>query len=363
VEKRRASAPLLRKEARVWGKIGQFNGLMSLGSAAGLVTYVGWMQAQAANIETKVPEITDRKRLELHATFYTYLIVYDIHYPLEFLCLVVALCIQLRRVLKHTSHGYFKYVDTQDEEDIGTCHGYLVMKVLRVANEFILAKWLRAVIVTAVALCALGISASFVAAACDVKLATTLQQAAGACDAQGTNTNASLAFANQRKEISNCSNTAASVNLIIQAAVALIMFVANVFFMQIEMAMVSIVQRKLRRMMAQVSPTMFSGSETLAPLNEALAASTRQRRRFVLLQFVMTLTFLFRASICLFYAYVFIDSPSMSASCGACELCQSQRFLVRTWYEHTPEFDSISWSLSSTLPLLLSLILSTKFKQ
>ena len=91
-------------------------------------------------------------------------------------------------------------------------------------------------------------------------------------------------------------------------------------------------------------------------LKSTLAAATAQRRRFVGACSIVLLTFLLRASFDLLNAYSNVNSlPNSSPLCGLCDPCQSDRYLINTWINYTPEFRTIVVALSSPLPLVVSL--------
>ena len=85
-----------------------------------------------------------------------------------------------------------------------------------------------------------------------------------------------------------------------------------------------------------------------------LAAAIAQRRRFVAACGVVLITFILRASLDLLRAYALSDGLQ-NPDCHTCGPCQTEAAQVRTWFDFTPEFEPIVVTLSSPLPLVISL--------
>jgi hypothetical protein len=94
--------------------------------------------------------------------------------------------------------------------------------------------------------------------------------------------------------------------------------------------------------------------KALGFLRMTLAVATAQRRRFVAACGVVLITFILRASFDLLKAYDSFNT-SRNPDCDICDPCQTDAFLIRTWLGYTPEFQAIVVTLSSPLPLVVSL--------
>ena len=57
---------------------------------------------------------------------------------------------------------------------------------------------------------------------------------------------------------------------------------------------------------------------------------------------------------CVLDAHSHCSAP-INPSCGRCDACQSQQFLVNIWLNYTPEFQPIVVAVSSPLPMMWSL--------
>ncbi len=85
-----------------------------------------------------------------------------------------------------------------------------------------------------------------------------------------------------------------------------------------------------------------------------LAAATAQRWRFVAACSIVLITFLLRAFLDLLFVYAFVNVPR-NFDCDICDPCQTDAYLIQSWISFTPEFQSIVVTLSSPLPLVISL--------
>ena len=85
-----------------------------------------------------------------------------------------------------------------------------------------------------------------------------------------------------------------------------------------------------------------------------LEVAPAQRRRFVAACGVVLITFILRASFNLLKAYASFNT-SRNPGCGMCDPCQTDASLIRSWLSYTPEFQAIVVTLSSPLPLVISL--------
>jgi hypothetical protein len=93
-------------------------------------------------------------------------------------------------------------------------------------------------------------------------------------------------------------------------------------------------------------------------VDDTIQAAAQQRRRLVIACVIVLITFPARAAFDLLRAYS-VFNAQLSPSCGNCEPCQSDRFIIQMWIGLTPELQSTVVALSSPLPLLVSLWIIT----
>ena len=91
---------------------------------------------------------------------------------------------------------------------------------------------------------------------------------------------------------------------------------------------------------------------------QLLQAATEQRRRMTAACVIVLLTFPARAALELLTAVSFFST--FNADCTVRGPCQSDAYLISIWMRLTPEFRPTVVSLSSPLPIVLSLWLVTK---
>jgi hypothetical protein len=225
----------------------------------------------------------------------------------------------------------------------------------------------------------LGILAMDVAAAYTVKEAGLYDQAEAACDAQGQNTDRSTALNAAARDINTIARTAISVQAVLEAVVLVIMSAAYMVFIPFFVATFGRAQRRLTSVLGEIDhkadnvpvflPAEFSlGQATAAGgrkvqmrcdkakelMGMTLAVATARRRRFVAACGVVLITFILRASLDLILLYASFNT-SRNPDCGMCDPCQADAYLVRKWLTYTPEFRMIVVTLSSPLPLVISL--------
>jgi hypothetical protein len=223
-----------------------------------------------------------------------------------------------------------------------------------------------------------------VAGAYFLQVAGLYDQAASSCDAQGSNTNATIALRNQIIAINPKAATAASLQAILEAIALLLIAAAYLILVPLSVAMFRRAERigshQLVAVAARVSvtarvsashqlvtrPTVASRVSESGQTNEAAAAildemiqaAADQRQRLVIACVVVLFTFPARAAFDLLNAYSAFNDP-YNPACGICDPCQSTRVLVQFWIFNTPEFQPIVVALSSPLPLLVSLWILT----
>ena len=303
----------------MWVQLGWFSGLVCAGSVAGAVAWGANMQGNALDYEGNARTVTAQQSSALIASSARWSAVFYIFYPVEFLCLITAKVMLLGRLSNHASHNYNSQ-EWHPDDGVGAC---------RCIGEYALEKLHRA-ISKAVALASVaGVLAMVVAAVYYVKVAGVYDQAAAACDAQGNDTNSSIALNNDVNTLINISDDAVAVQAVLEAIVLVVMCAAYTVFIPVCVSMFGRAERRLIRILGQIeykldhsvvlipaqyNPQAARGAAAGAEirmrcdkakelLKSTLAAATAQRRRFVGACSIVLLTFLLRASFDLLYAY------------------------------------------------------------
>ena len=92
-------------------------------------------------------------------------------------------------------------------------------------------------------------------------------------------------------------------------------------------------------------------------VQDSKQAAAEQRRRLVAGCVIIMVSFPVRVLYDIMAAYG--DVGARNPSCGLCDSCQSERWLVATWLNYTPEIQPLVIAFSSPLPLGVSLWLIT----
>ena len=372
--------PLVEPEARrrrdggMWVQLGWFSGLVCAGSVAGAIAWDAFMPATAFEYFYNVTDVTAQQEYALAASSNRWLSVFSIFYPVEYLCMIMAKVLLLGRLSNHASRNYNSQAWHMDD-GAGACD---------CIGEYALEKLHRA-ISKAVALASVaGVLAMVVSAVYVVKAAGVNDQAAAACDAQGNYTIPSIALDLEAQNFFSIAADGFAVEAVLEAIVLVVMSAAYTVFIPVCVSMFGRTERRLIRILGQIeykldhsivflpaeynpeyNPQAAHGTAADAEihmrcdtakelLRATLAEATAQRRRFVAACAIVLLTFFLRASFQVLNAFSYFDF-SYNLLCGQCEPCQSDRFLIFTWLIYTPEFRTIIVSLSSPLPLVVSL--------
>ena len=96
-------------------------------------------------------------------------------------------------------------------------------------------------------------------------------------------------------------------------------------------------------------------------MRDTIDASAELRKRLLSACIVVMITFPSRAAFDTLNAYASLNQEiNSSVSCGQCDPCQSDQWLIGLWINLTPEFWSSAVALSSPLPLALGLWIITR---
>jgi len=354
----------------MWGRLGWFSGLVCVSGVTGAIAWGAYMRSNTIYFEAQAPGVSEQQKYAHLASHSRWYAVFLAHYPVDFLCLIISTLMLLRRLSNHASHSYFNSQDRDMDDKVDVCD---------CIGEYALEKLHRVIDAVVVVCSVVGMLAMDVAAAYIVQEAGSYDQAAAACDAQGQNTERSKALNAAARDSTTTARTAASVQAVLEAVVLVIMSTAYMVFMPVCVATFGRAERRLIGHLSEIEhkadnvpvflPAEFSrgqGSSSggrkvqmrcdkaLELMRMTLAVATAQRRRFVAACGVVLITFIFRASFDLLKAYDSFNT-SRNPDCDICDPCQTDAYLIRSWITYTPEFHAIVVTLSSPLPLVVSL--------
>jgi hypothetical protein len=260
-------------------------------------------------------------------------------------------------------------------------------------GEYKLFKFVRSMSNLVMLLCALNVVARMVVAVYRVETAIAFDAAAVACDARGNDTVESLRIHSERV-LSHTSNTnkSTAASRVLEATILVVMAGGFLLFFPACIVMFRRVERRLNSIIEEMRlrsdignvflPFEFSPAadiESQASANSSgtvertqvempvvqareflhriKSAATAQRRRFLACMLIVPMALVIQAIMAVIIAlraFVFL-SPSADPSCGRCDSCQSVIFLIKRWYDSSPELFALVSSLCSTLPLTFSL--------
>jgi hypothetical protein len=223
--------------------------------------------------------------------------------------------------------------------------------------------------------------ARVVAAAFGVEVDKLYDEAAAACNAEGTDTRSAADQEIWMVAISTADekvNESLAASQVIVAAVLVLTAGAFLLFSPACIVMFRRVERRLDAIMQEMnhrsdlgtvflpyefSPAAADGArsqvemqvvEARAFLGRLKSAAAEQGMRFFLCLLLVLAALVVRAALAVFTAVAFIDSEHDPA-CDHCGSCQSVRYHMRMWYLSSPELVALVISTCSTLPLMLSL--------
>ena len=191
-------------------------------------------------------------------------------------------------------------------------------------------------------------------------------RAAFECDSFGKDTNASTAINEQLFALFVKVDTAQSVQNFTEAIALLLISITYMLIVPWCIAIFRQAERLATRAIALASDHAGrqggQPAESLAEITMMIDATKQaaadQRRRLVAACIIVLVTFPARASFDLLNAYGSFDNI-YNKDCEHCGTCQSDQWLVWTWLQYTPEFQPIVVTISSPLPLIVSLWLIT----
>jgi hypothetical protein len=365
-----------RREA-VWRNLGWYSGLVLLGCVAGSVCWFAFMMAIEYQFQANAPGVTARQNNAFIATSLRWFIVWDFFYPVEVLCLVLCRIMLLRRLSAHALHGNSSQNAPPRSRDDNVRAWHCITDLAPEKLQRVIAS----IELIAVLCCVAGVLAMYVAIAFSLESANMFDQAA-TCDAQGCNDQLAESALNKLLQ----AITALSAQNVLEAVVLVMICFAYTIFVPVSVAMFSRAELRLSEALdcfannqdneqvmipVEYAPVEADGAVGKIAMNcgdaKALLRKKREsvlarRQRFVTACGIVLIAFMARASAALMSAFVFFNY-SENKQCGACEPCQNDAFLIRKWLDYTPEFQRVIVTLSSPLPLVLSLWLMMTKKE
>jgi hypothetical protein len=201
------------------------------------------------------------------------------------------------------------------------------------------------------------------------KLGKLLQQAAYATDQLGQVTNSSNAFMTRLNESIPEVNFFTSQFVLNKSIVLLLITFSYIIIGPYCILLLRLARGHIETAMQRLKslsngshtddePVYFSNAldTAVGMLQSPLQAAISRRRRLVIAFNVCFWTMLPRIAHDILYLIGNWDS-ARSLECGSCATCQSLYWLLSEWLWQTPEFLLVTFAISSTFPLALSLLL------
>jgi hypothetical protein len=313
-------------EQMMWPKLGWFSAAICVGSALGAAAWAAQMLNFSLYYESNAPGPTRSQSHALLASALKFDAAFVVLYGFEFLCLIIAKLLLLGRLASNATRI------SSHEVSSGVRHmrmrAWSLPKVYHVMSGVVVAGSV------------VGAVASVVDGVYQVRSAGLTEQAAGACDAAGNDTNSSISF-NAAAIISR--STARTANSVQSGSEAFTLLAVSLAFLLI--VSWSIVLFRLAERAASLALDAIpdrnqmqrDASNTAKIVTDARQASVEQRRRLTSACVIVLITFPARAAFDLLQAYATFNDP-INPACAQCDPCQTLPFLVSRWLVYTPEF-------------------------
>ncbi len=366
---------------RVWKNLRRFSGWMFASCVAGILTFSFNLQSSSFYYDSFEAGITRRQFYERNSADESLYIAVNIVNPVQLLCFIYAFNTLLRRVSDHASHSYYNVARdlnrteaTGKKFDLRDCIG-----------EYALYYWVRSMHVIAMVACSLHLVVCCVIAGFHAEAAGIYIQAAASTDVNGGDTDTSKSYFNTTLQNAfDRTGKALATAGVIEATTLVFVASGILMFFPTIIVMFRRVERKMEGLILEMDhrsdvgnaflPVEFSphaadesATQTEMPIVEVRqylrdieASAALQRRRFALCLLLVTASLIALASRAVFRTSIAFKSK-FNPDCGQCESCQEVDFLMLIWYGYAffPEGFPLLASLSSTLPLVLSLWLMT----
>jgi hypothetical protein len=269
----------------------------------------------------------------------------------------------LKRLLDHIRNSIPKMIESSDGDDSDIAEGLTVKRLFYSYRVLIVMSLL--VVCSGVACVATSISAALAFE----KLRQMLMEIVEVSDQKGQDDIATKALIQRHNNYITDTNFALA-QFVLSKAVVLVLVVCC--YLSVGPFCVLILRRaenNIKTSMLRLKhlgcspasadePRVFSRALDVAVgiLESPLQAAIRQRRRLVFAFNICFWTILPRLAHDIMYL-IGNWNNARSLDCGSCGYCQSFNWLMSEWLWQTPEFMIVTFSISSTLPLALSLLL------
>ena len=322
-----------------------FSGTVCLGSVAGALTWGAALWNNYLDYEAASPGLAVREVFALNARANRWSAVFILLYPWEFMCFSGSKLMLLRRLMGNVTGT----LQAEVSDMSGIRRSWVSGRVLPTLS--------RAMAAAVMMLCVLGMVAFDAAAVYTLQAAELYDQAAAACDIQCSSTNSSLALANEINAIQSKSATAQAVQNCSEALALLLISTAFLIVVVWSVAVFHVAERFAARSLltsANRRDLQQAASMTTCIAANFMQAAAQHRRRLVAACVIVLVTLPARAAYDFLSAYAAFNEQQ-NDTCGICDPCQTDRFLINEWLIYTPEFQPIVAALSSPLTLLVSL--------
>jgi hypothetical protein len=383
---------------RIWDNLGWFCGWVFSASVSGAIAVGARMQTRTIGFEYEYQTLPDNLNYELRASRQRVFVVFDIFQPLQLLCILTAMSMLLRRVVRHASHSYYIHARDSEGAEARGQRGAVGWEPRDCIGEYALAKWHRGIAAAIFLLNVISVVARIALIVFRLQRARMADLAAAACDAQGRATVQSWAYmaledssskfsvASAEHSIEKSGDIATSVSRACEAIALFITCGAYLIFFPVSIVMFSRVERRLAGVLQEMShrtdvgdvflPFEFSPHNSQDLANEVSAgdltqiqmeigqarkflgslreSAAKQRERFFWTCTVMLVMLLASAVSAALRAY-FAQYDRMAPNCGRCDTCQHINFLINECLSHSSEiFEPIlGWLL--LLPLVATI--------
>ena len=202
-----------------------------------------------------------------------------------------------------------------------------------------------------------------------LKLGSFFQQAADNTDQLGQDTNSSKAIMARHNDTITEANSFFAQFVLNKAIVLLLVAFSYIIIGPYSISLLRLACRRIETRISQLkllgaasptndAPAYFPDAldAAIGILQSPLQAAISQRRRLIIAFNVCFWTMLPRIAHDILYLVGNWNSAN-SLECGKCGTCQSFYWLVSEWLWQTPEFMLVTFAISSTFPLALSLLL------
>jgi hypothetical protein len=354
------------KDQHFWKRLGLFSKLIFFGSITGVVSlwanmerYILIYEGEIQNFGLNSSKVGQSKRrvYNLFASAIPYFVAFQILFSVSFICFIVAELMLLDRLV----HNAVKSSKAQ-------------------ANTALQLSWLQRLPVlfkilagAAVASSVVSLAASSATSVYMSRAAPLYHQAAAACGPGGEDTASSVALngetlvhITQSRQAESIKATCDAIAFLLIAVTfaGVVCWIVALFHKVEQIANRALLFSGKRNFKEMQSPE--SGAVRIDGLSGQLAirignyiqTASKKRQHLTRACIIMLITFPARAALEVLTSVSFF--AVFNSDCNVQEACQSNEYLISIWMFLTPEFRPIVVSLSSPVPMMMSLWLVSK---